>query len=41
MPAGKFGSKFLGKERYQQYVDELTAEGTIGGKNLSNEEEQK
>tara|TARA_R110002020_G_scaffold25353_2_gene82665 strand:- start:1263 stop:3467 length:2205 start_codon:yes stop_codon:yes gene_type:complete len=38
MPAGKFGSKFLGKERYQQYVDELTAEGTIGGKNLSNEE---
>ena len=38
MPAGKFGSKFLGKERYQQYVDELTAEGTIGGKKLSNAE---
>jgi len=34
MPSSKFGSKFLG-ERYQQYVDELTAEGTIDGEKLS------
>ena len=40
MPAGKFGSKFLGKERYQQYVHELTVEGTIGGKRLSTEEKK-
>ena len=38
MPSSKFGSKFLGKERYQQYVDELTAEGTIDGEQLSPEE---
>ncbi len=38
MPSSKFGSKFLGKERYQQYVEELTAEGTIGGEQLSPEE---
>lgn len=37
MPSSKFGSKFFG-ERYQQYVDELTAEGTIGGEKLSPEE---
>ena len=34
MPSSKFGSKFFG-ERYQQYVDELTAEGTIDGEKLS------
>ena len=38
MPSNKFGSKFLGKERYHQYVDELTAEGTIAGEILSPEE---
>ena len=38
MPSSKFGSKFLGEERYQQYVDELTAEGTIDGEKLSPEE---
>ena len=38
MPSSKFGSKFLGKERYQQYVEELTAEGTIDGEQLSPEE---
>ena len=38
MPSSKFGSKFLGEERYQQYVDELTAEGTIDGEQLSPEE---
>jgi len=38
MPSSKFGSKFFGEERYQQYVDELTAEGTIGGEQLSPEE---
>jgi len=37
MPSSKFGSKFFG-ERYQQYVDELTAEGTIDGEKLSPEE---
>jgi len=37
MPSSKFGSKFFG-ERYQQYVEELTAEGTIGGEQLSPEE---
>ena len=35
MPSSKFGSKFLGEERYQQYVEELTAEGTIDGEKLS------
>ena len=34
MPSSKFGSKFFG-ERYQQYVEELTAEGTIDGEKLS------
>ena len=34
MASSKFGSKFFG-ERYQQYVDELTAEGTIDGEKLS------
>ena len=38
MPSSKFGSKFLGEERYQQYVNELTAEGTVGGEQLSPEE---
>ena len=38
MPSSKFGSKFFGEERYQQYVDELTAEGTLDGKSLSPEE---
>ena len=38
MPSSKFGSKFLGEERYQQYVEELTAEGTIDGEQLSPEE---
>ena len=38
MPSSKFGSKFFGEERYQQYVDELTAEGTLGGEQLSPEE---
>ena len=38
MPSSKFGSKFFGEERYQQYVDELTAEGTVGGEKLSPEE---
>ena len=38
MPSSKFGSKFLGEERYQQYVKELTAEGTVGGEQLSPEE---
>ena len=38
MPSSKFGSKFFGEERYRQYVDELTAEGTIGGEQLSPEE---
>ena len=38
MPSSKFGSKFLGEERYQQYVDELTADGTIDGEQLSPEE---
>ncbi len=38
MPSSKFGSKFLGEERYQQYVDELTADGTIDGEKLSPEE---
>jgi lysozyme len=38
MPSSNFGSKFFGEERYQQYVDELTAEGTLGGKKLSPEE---
>ena len=38
MPSSKFGSKFLGEERYQQYVDELTAEGTIDGEKLSPDE---
>jgi muramidase (phage lysozyme) len=37
MPSSKFGSKFFG-ERYQQYVDELTAEGTIDGEKLSSVE---
>ena len=37
MPSSKFGSKFFG-ERYQQYVDELTAEGTIDGEKLSPDE---
>jgi len=37
MPSN-FGSKFLGEERYQQYVDELTAEGTLDGKKLSPDE---
>ena len=37
MPSSKFGSKFFG-ERYQQYVDELTAEGTIDGEQLSPQE---
>ncbi len=37
MPSSKFGSKFFG-ERYQQYVDELTADGTIDGEQLSPEE---
>jgi len=38
MPSSKFGSKFFGEERYQQYVDELTAEVTLGGEQLSPEE---
>ena len=38
MASSKFGSKFLGEERYQQYVDELTAEGTIDGEPLSSTE---
>jgi len=39
MPTGNVsGSKFFGEERYQQYVDELTAEGTIGGEQLSPDE---
>ena len=38
MPSSKFGSKFLGEERYQQYVNELTVEGTIGGEQLSPDE---
>jgi len=38
MPSSKFGSKFLGEERYQQYVEELAAEGTIDGEQLSPEE---
>ena len=38
MPSSKFGSKFLGEERYQQYVNELTAEGTIDGEQLSPDE---
>ncbi len=38
MPSSKFGSKFFGEERYQQYVDELTADGTIDGEQLSPEE---
>ena len=38
MPSSKFGSKFLGEERYQQYVNELTADGTVGGEQLSPEE---
>ena len=38
MPSSKFGSKFLGEERYQQYVEELTADGTIDGEKLSPEE---
>lgn len=39
MPTGNVsGSKFFGEERYQQYVDELTAEGTIDGEKLSPEE---
>ena len=38
MPSSKFGSKFFGEERYQQYVNELTAEGTVGGEKLSPEE---
>ena len=39
MPTGKVnGSKFFGEERYQQYVDELTADGTIDGEQLSPEE---
>ena len=37
MPSSKFGSKFFG-ERYQQYVDELTADGTIDGEKLSSVE---
>ena len=37
MASSKFGSKFFG-ERYQQYVDELTAEGTIDGEKLSSAE---
>ena len=38
MPSSKFGSKFFGEERYQQYVEELTADGTIDGEQLSTEE---
>tara|TARA_R100001463_G_scaffold118909_1_gene174752 strand:+ start:672 stop:2768 length:2097 start_codon:yes stop_codon:yes gene_type:complete len=39
MPTGKVnGSKFFGEERYQQYVDELTADGTLDGEQLSSEE---
>ena len=38
MPSSKFGSKFFGEERYQQYVEELTADGTIDGEQLSPEE---
>ena len=38
MPSSKFGSKFFGEERYQQYVEELAADGTIGGEQLSPEE---